>query len=134
MTLAKKGAGPLSAIYIDVDSALELADLHGAPALTEALSDIAQLLSRELDGQAPIGRVGDDSLAAFVMGMEAEDLSQRCERFRRSVSSRSGSPRVTVSVGIAVMRTEEAWGNVLEAAEEACAHAKIGGRNLVVRR
>ena len=46
VTLARKGAGPLWAIYIDVDSALELADLHGSEALTAALSDIAQLLSR----------------------------------------------------------------------------------------
>lgn len=132
--LARKGAGPLAVLYIDVDSALELADLHGIPELTAALSDITQLLARELNGQVPIGRMGDDALAAFTLGMDVRELTDRTERFRRSVSSRQATPRVTVSVGIAQLRQDEAWGNVYEAAEEACSHAKIGGRNLVVRR
>lgn len=134
MHLSRKGAGPLAVLYIDVDSALELADLHGVPELIATLSDIAQLLSRELNGQVPIGRMGDDALAAFTLGMELDEVTERTERFRRSVSSRRGETRVTVSVGIAQLREDEAWGNVYDAAEEACSHAKIGGRNLVVRR
>jgi PleD family two-component response regulator len=61
------------------------------------------------------------------------------ERLRRSVpttlhASAFGDFRVTISVGVAVNRRGEPWGNLLDAAEQACVRAKQGGRDAVVSR
>ena len=41
---------------------------------------------------------------------------------------------LTVSVGVAGLKRNEPWGNLFEAAEDACRKAKQGGRDRTVHR
>ncbi len=135
---AHKRREPLCVIWVDVDDLQEHNDVYGRERLDAALSSIAQVISSEVDGRGPIGRVGGDAFAIVLAGMDAEAGRLLAERIRRSTSSRlvplAPEVRVTVSAGVAQMRVGEPCGNLLDAAEDACTHAKQRGRNAVACR
>jgi diguanylate cyclase (GGDEF)-like protein len=130
---------PLGLIRIDVDNLQELNDLHGKDRMDGCLAWLAERISAIVDGRGPISRIGGDDFAVFLTGCSLEDALRMAERLRRSVpttlhASAFGDFRVTISVGVAVNRRGEPWGNLLDAAEQACVRAKQGGRDAVVSR
>jgi diguanylate cyclase (GGDEF)-like protein len=129
----------LALLWFDVDDLQEHNDLHGRDTLDCALSWLAQQISLTLDGAGPIGRVSGDEFAAFLPGVRPDRALRFSEQIRKRVprtlhSSAFGDYRLTLSVGLASLRKAEPWGNLLDAAEEACRRAKVGGRDLVVAR
>ncbi len=136
---ARKAKKPVAVLHLDVDDCQERGELYGRDSVDAALSAIASEMSTVLDGRAVIGRVGADELAALLEGVSREEARRKAERIRRTVSSRThrspaGPFRLTVSVGVAVLRPMEASGNLLDAAEDACRNAKRAGRDAVVMR
>lgn len=127
---------PLSVLYVDVDELQEHNDLHGTPRGDELLSQIAELIAREVDGRGPLGRVEGGAFAIALDGLSEPQAVALAERIRRTISARlsTNGGRVTVSVGVAALRPFEPWGNLLEAAETACTRAKQAGRNTVAAR
>ena len=130
---------PLSLIYVDVDDLQEHNDVHGRAALDAALSWLASKISEVIDGQGPIGRVGGDEYAVYISGCTLERALRLAERLRKLVpqtlhASAFGDYRLTLSVGVATMRRGEPFGNLIQAAEEACRKAKQAGRDAVASR
>ena len=133
MTQARRARQPLAVLYLDVDDMQELNDLHGREVVDEALAELCERVCQTLDGRGPLGRVDGGSFAVLLVGCGADEAVHWAERIRGAVAE-SATPRLTVSVGVAVLRRDEAWGNLLEAAEGACRRAKQGGRNFVAAR
>lgn len=130
---------PLSVIRIDVDDLQEHNDLHGWATLDGTLSWIATKVSALSDGKGAIGRVDGDELALILEGVTLQEAAQLAEKIRRTIprtvhSSAFGDYRVTVSVGVATLKSSEPWGNLFDAAEAAVTRAKQGGRDSVVTR
>jgi diguanylate cyclase (GGDEF)-like protein len=132
----RRGRAPLALIWVDVDEALELADMHGRARVDGALEWLAGAVSEVSDGRGPIGRVGEDELALALPGVSQGVALKLAEELREAVSRKrhAGGIRVTVSVGVAALRPSEPAGNLLDAAESACQRAKQSGRNAVVGR
>jgi diguanylate cyclase (GGDEF)-like protein len=136
---ARRTHKPISVIYVDADDFQEHRDVHGEERSLELLSWLAQRLSLVVDGKGPVGRVDGDAFAVFLPGVALTEACALGEKLRVQVANTrqrgdAGSFRVTISAGVAALRRNEPWGNLLEAAESACRKAKQGGRDRMVRR
>ena len=137
---ARKARRPLSLLWLDVDELCEHNDLHGQDAVDAALAHLVSRWAQALDGQGPIARVSGGIFAVPLEGTPLAHAREVGERLRRlsprtlHSSAFGGDFRLTVSVGVAPLRRGLPWGNLLDAAEEACLRAKVGGRDLVVTR
>jgi diguanylate cyclase (GGDEF)-like protein len=136
---ARRLGQPLALLWIDVDDLHEHNDVHGRASLDLALGHLATQIAAEADGAGPLGRMAGGAYAIYLPGWTRERAARLSERIRVKVpktlhASAFGDYRLTVSVGVAMLRKGEPFGNFLEAAEEACTRAKQGGRDLVVSR
>jgi len=133
---AHRAGEPLSLVYVDIDELQEQNDLHGKAELDEVISELASLIAREVNGAGPIGRVDGDAFAIFlkVPLRSAVEVAERIRRSAGAASAVARTLRVTVSAGVAQLRKGEPWGNLLDAAEDACTRAKQHGRNSVAAR
>ena len=130
---------PLTLLWVDLDETQEGNDTHGREAMDTALSVLVDELAAELDGRGPIGRVEGDAFAAALYAVTPDMGERLAERLRRRFavrrfSSPAGGFQLTVSAGVAALRGAEPYGNLMDAAEGACARAKQAGRDRVVRR
>lgn len=130
---------PLALLYLDVDELLELNDLQGEAPVNAALASLAELICEVSGGVGPLGRVEGGAFALILPGVGPSRALAIAEAVRTRASrqhhpSEEGGFHLTVSVGIAPFRSGEPWGNLLEAAEEACRRAKVAGRNRVAMR
>ncbi len=136
---ARRSNRPLSLLHVDVDDLEEHNQVHGRDQLDLGLSWLVVQLSEVADGRGPIGRLGGDEFAVLLQGVGAEEAAAVAEAIRKRAqrtahASPFGDYRLTVSVGVATLRPQEAALNLLEAAESACTKAKQGGRDAVVTR
>jgi diguanylate cyclase (GGDEF)-like protein len=136
---AQRFQRPLCLIHLDVDDLQEHNDTHGQEALDVSLGWLALVISKIIDGRGPIGRVGGDEFAVFLARCTLERAQRLAEQIREVVprtvhTSDAGTYRLTVSAGVAALRPGEPWGNLVQAAEEACLKAKQGGRDSVASR
>lgn len=136
---AHREEAPLTLIWVDLDDTAVLLDELGPGAVQAALDHLAQSISRASDGLGPIGRVDDDALAVLLLGAGLPHSTRVAHAIRREVALtpvqlEDGPRQVTASVGVALLRPHEPWGNLADAAEAACIRAKQGGRNRVAPR
>ena len=139
LSQAHREGSTLSLLFVDLDDTQELNDLHGTNAVDHALSRIATILSQVVDGRGPIGRLGGDDFAVLLPRCSRESALRMARQVVAAASRKrhpcgSGDFQATVSAGVAVARRGEPWGNLVEAAEDACTRAKQGGRNAVASR
>ncbi|MGA9522504.1 MAG: GGDEF domain-containing protein [Myxococcaceae bacterium] len=132
-------ASHLSLLWIDVDELEVHNDVHGRASVDAALAWLASRISILLDGRGPIARLEGGAFGVYLPSTSREQALRLSEELRQSVprtlhSSAFGDYRLTVSVGVAVLRRSEPWGNFIDAAEYACRCAKQGGRDAVVAR
>jgi diguanylate cyclase (GGDEF)-like protein len=130
---------PLTVLWVDVDETQEGNDAHGREAMDVALSGLVDELAAELDGRGPIGRMEADAFAVSLYAVTPDMSVRLAEGLRRRLAARhfpaeAGSFHLTVSVGVAGLRSGEPYGNLLDAAEAACVQAKQAGRDQVVVR
>jgi diguanylate cyclase (GGDEF)-like protein len=139
VTRAHRARADLSLIHMDVDEVHERNELHGRAAVDIALGRLAQCASMVIDGRGPLGRTSGDEFSVFLCGVTLPVAMTLADQLRAAIaqqehSSSNGAFRLTVSVGVAALRRGEPWGNLVDAAEEACLRAKQAGRNATVRR
>ncbi|WP_434384378.1 GGDEF domain-containing protein [Melittangium boletus] len=130
---------PLTLLWVDLDETQEGNDTHGREAMDVALGALVEEFAATLDGRGPIGRVEGDAFAASLYGVTADMGVRLAERVRRRFADRrfaseAGDFQGSVSVGVAMLRPHEPYGNLLDAAEAACIQAKQAGRGRVVAR
>lgn len=136
---ARKHHEPLSLVYLDVDDFQEHFDRHGDESLQPVLGWLAEQVVEAFGGVGPIGRMGPDAFAALLPGVDRARAYRLAEVLRYRVGAAvheapSGPFVWTVSLGVAGLKRNEPWGNLLEAAESACQRAKQGGRDRTVHR
>jgi diguanylate cyclase (GGDEF)-like protein len=135
------GRHPLTLLLFDIDHFKNVNDRYGHPAGDEVLKVLGRILknsSREDD--IPV-RLGGEEFALLLPGNSADDSVILAERIRKTLSEtevplpdRSGTIKVTTSVGIAeVTPTEATPDQLYKAADKALYQAKTSGRNRTVR-
>jgi diguanylate cyclase (GGDEF)-like protein len=131
--VARRAAQPCSLLVVDVDDFQAVRDVRGDLAADTCIEALAERISAESFGAGPIGRLGEDTFALLLPGWALPRACTLADRLRGACRN-DPEVRATVSVGVAALRPGEPWGNLLEAAETACLHAKQAGRDRSVHR
>jgi diguanylate cyclase (GGDEF)-like protein len=128
---AKKDRAPLCLLWVDVDEATEANDAHGREQVDLALAELAQRMSRVLDGKCPIGRMQGQAFAALLPGAQLPEAMRLAEALRAAQAAPGPGVALKVSCGVAAFNADQPFGNLLHAAESACTRAKQAGRDAV---
>lgn len=121
---------------MDIDHFKSINDTHGHLAGDAVLRQLAGLLQAQLRRDALVTRFGGEEFALVVPVADAQAAARVAERVRDAVARQpfdigSGSLRVTVSVGLAMLTGRETLEATLQRADEALYRAKGAGRNRV---
>lgn len=126
---------PSAYLMVDLDGLKGLNDSYGHPAGDAILRDVAQMLKANIRNVDLVGRYGGDEFGVVLADQAEENALATAERLRRLVSDRfsrtgDGSPRVTISIGVAVCPTNgRTWSELVDAADEALYQTKQKGKD-----
>lgn len=136
--------GYLACILADIDHFKEINDRCGHPAGDRVLQQVARTLSRGLRSSDVLARHGGEEFILLLPAADPNQAREIAERLRTEVSRLKpdlpgeGAPRVTVSVGVAVLepdqrsRLEDPGLWLVRQADELLYQAKAQGRNRVI--
>lgn len=132
----QRGGEQLAVLLLDIDHFKSINDTHGHLAGDAVLRQLAGLLQAQLRRDALVTRFGGEEFALVVPVADAQAAARVAERVRDAVARQpfdigSGSLRVTVSVGLAMLTGRETLEATLQRADEALYRAKGAGRNRV---
>jgi diguanylate cyclase (GGDEF)-like protein len=135
---AKRESATLAVLMIDIDDFKAINDTHGHPvgdAALQAVSDVLRSVVRVFDVCA---RYGGDEFAIVMPNSERASTSAAAERIRERIATSgerdsrlAGLRHVTVSVGVATMRTGETAEEIVQRADESLYRAKAAGKNCI---
>lgn len=128
----------VAALMLDIDRFKRINDGHGHQVGDDVIREVAARVAALIGGTDILGRYGGEEFAVVVPGIQdADALAAFAERVRAAVAdapvgTRSGPVEVTVSVGGALLRPDDAdLTGLLARADRALYRAKEGGRNRV---
>ena len=131
---------PLSVVMIDIDSFKKYNDVHGHIAGDVALKTISKTIIENLRPEDMVTRYGGEEMFALLPGLNINETTTVAERLRDSISKAQITlnngvdlPFVTVSIGIAQMKSGESAEQLIHSADEALYRAKHTGKNKVCR-
>lgn len=134
MERRKEGDAGLGLIILDLDRFKEVNDTYGHAAGDSAIADLAAILRFEMRHDDAIFRFGGEEFVAMVAVATPEELKAVAERLRMAVRNGLRGPggRITVSLGAAMLGSEERWQEWFSLADEALYRAKRNGRDNTV--
>jgi diguanylate cyclase (GGDEF)-like protein len=126
----------LSVIIANVDELSRINDEHGLKIGDEVLRRIAEILSRVVRESDSVVRVGDGEFLLVLPAIDLQTAARVAERARKSVGEAEIAAlrvplRVTLTLGVAQRRPQEARDGLMARAAAAVARAKSDGRNRV---
>ncbi len=121
-------------IILDLDMFKEVNDSFGHAAGDAAIADLAVILKFEMRQGDAIFRFGGEEFVALVSVQTAAELQAAAERLRIAVRNALRGPggRITVSLGAAMLGSEDRWQEWFSLADEALYRAKKNGRDNTV--
>jgi diguanylate cyclase len=130
----QRQARPLSVLILDVDHFKKFNDTHGHQAGDEVLRSIGHILAANACATDFAARYGGEEFAFVLPGTTLEDAKSAAERVRKAVAAATvpfagRELRVTVSVGLAEIRSGDTVESLLKHADTALYAAKANGRN-----
>jgi diguanylate cyclase (GGDEF)-like protein len=130
---AVSAGGAMSLVLIDLDHFKDKNEVYGRPVGDRALVELGGILQGRLGTAA---RTGDDEFGALLPGVDAGRARDMTEDLRRAVNDRVFDEEhegihLTLSVGVAELRTGEMASGLFARAADALAAAKRAGRNRV---
>lgn len=131
-----RNSSPIAVLLVDIDHFKRVNDTHGHLAGDAALRAIAATLARNLRPHDMMARYGGEEFAILLPDTDLNIAKLVAERLRNSAEQTLIQHdalvfRVTISVGIAPSRQEEALETLIAEADQALYRAKQQGRNRV---
>ena len=128
----------LAAMVLDLDRFKSINDAHGHGAGDEVLREFARRLRESVRGIDLVSRVGGEEFLVVMPDILPENAKRVAERVRSAVEE-AGFPltdarapvNVTVSIGLAFLRPQEAGSALVNRADAALYASKNRGRNMV---
>ncbi len=132
----KRLGKPVALLMVDLDRFKRVNDTYGHAAGDDVLKHFARLAQQMLRKIDLIGRLGGEEFAVLLPGTDGEGALRFAERLRDAFAqtpARSGADdiRVTLSVGVTLLRKEDERVEALARADRALYRAKDEGRNRV---
>jgi len=137
---ARRAAGHLAVLMIDVDGLKAVNDSFGHLAGDRALCEIASRILRTLRIEDLLARYGGDEFVVLAVGTDGPHAHQLAERIRGAVEglrlmAHGSEVRITTSIGVAslaeVARDDDPAALLLAAADARMYVAKSSGKNKV---
>ena len=137
---AARSGEALALLMIDIDHFRAFNDSYGHPTGDQVLRLVAMTVKQNVKGLDTAARYGGEEVAVMLPGSDMRGATAVADQLRRSVMARElvkrstgeNLGRVTVSVGVAVLRQGDDEGALVARAETCLLAAKRAGRNRVV--
>jgi diguanylate cyclase len=125
---------PVAVAVWDIDAFKVINDSYGHKAGDKVLFTVAQLLRKHLRSTDFVARVGGEEFVTLLPGTDAATAEKLCNELRRKLGQIGfhfgGQPvRISASVGISEIRSEDTPDIVFERADRALYAAKKAGRD-----
>jgi diguanylate cyclase (GGDEF)-like protein len=130
----RKGKGRYGLVIMDLDHFKDVNDTYGHAAGDSAIADLAAILKFEMRRNDAVFRFGGEEFVALVAVENRDELQTVAERLRLAVRDALRGPggRITVSLGAALLGSEDRWQEWFSLADEALYRAKNNGRDSCV--
>jgi diguanylate cyclase (GGDEF)-like protein len=135
---ARRGSSPLTLLLADIDDFKSVNDTHGHQTGDAVLQTVAAVLRSAVRVFDVCARYGGDEFVILMPSSDQSSAAACAERIRRSVAESAGGseatarlPRVTLSVGIAVLESGDTPPDLIRRADECLYVAKAEGKNRV---
>lgn len=129
---------PLSLLFGDLDDFKGVNDQHGHPCGDQLLKDVARALHVGIRPYDRLSRFGGDEFVLLLPETQLQLGVEIAERLRRAVAAidlacdtPKTAGRPAISFGLAELRGEETWEELVARADRALYQAKRSGRNAV---
>ncbi|WP_296234142.1 sensor domain-containing diguanylate cyclase [uncultured Pseudomonas sp.] len=124
----------LGLIYCDLDHFKRVNDTHGHDGGDHVLWESARRMSGAVRPQDVVTRNGGEEFVILTRVHDEQELLQIAERIRQAIASQPmqlehAELHQTVSLGCALLGSDESSANALKRADQALYRAKHGGRN-----
>jgi diguanylate cyclase len=125
---------------VDIDHFKQFNDAHGHQMGDQVLRLIGSTLTLSVKGQDTPARYGGEEFAIILPRTRLDDAVTLAEQIRKTVATKRVTKKntgealgkITLSLGVAMLRAQEPLGDLIMRADEALYAAKRGGRNRVV--
>ena len=123
----------LALLVVDVDLFKHINDSRGHDTGDRVLRQLAALMQKQLRSTDWLARWGGEEFAILLPSVRQGHAPVLAETIRKAVESAAFEPglAVTVSIGLALRRGDEAFDSLFKRADEALYKAKEAGRNQV---
>lgn len=128
-------APSLALVMLDIDHFKRINDTYGHPAGDEVLREVGHRLAQAKREYDVVGRYGGEEFLVALPGADLTGARETAERLRQVIRSQpfqvdGQAIKVTVSLGVAVVRSdEEGFAGALKRADEGLYAAKRAGRD-----
>ena len=133
--VARRQGAPLGVLFIDIDHFKHVNDTYGHRFGDDVLRAVAHAVSDTIRRSDALYRYGGEEfvvLASHTHPIGAQQLGERIRTKVAAIDVVGGRKiEVTVSIGVAGLRTDDSCDTVLKRADAALYRAKEGGRNRV---
>jgi diguanylate cyclase (GGDEF)-like protein len=129
----KRNRLPAAMILIDLDHFKAVNDAHGHAAGDQILCSVTEIINLRIRVTDSLFRIGGEEFVVVLDGQTANSASHLAEQLRTIVEANELVPdhSVTISLGVAELRSGESAGDWMHRADEALYRAKRAGRNKI---
>lgn len=130
----RRNASPASVVLLDLDHFKSVNDVHGHAAGDEILKHVTDIINLRIRVTDTLYRIGGEEFVVVLENQDIEHASKLAEQLRTLIEANELIPgqSVTISLGVAELKTDEtdvAW---IQRADAALYKAKNAGRNVSV--
>lgn len=128
---AAQAGGRYAVAICDIDHFKTINDVHGHAEGDRVLRAVADALREQHAARGRVARLGGEEFILLFPGASADDAALQCEFLRQAIASLPLGLPLTVSIGVAEGRADDAPDAVTARADAALYAAKRGGRDQV---
>jgi diguanylate cyclase (GGDEF)-like protein/PAS domain S-box-containing protein len=127
---------PFGVLFIDIDHFKSVNDTFGHIIGDKVLRAVANTLRHSLRETDTCGRWGGEEFLALVFNLDNDTLKSIAEKLRSLVeqtvvTTETGKPKVTISIGATLVRNEDTLESLVYRADTLMYKSKSNGRNCV---
>jgi diguanylate cyclase len=131
VNLHGRSGAPASLVLLDLDHFKQVNDAHGHAAGDRILKSVTDIINLRIRVTDSLYRIGGEEFVVVLEGADVDHAAHLAEQLRTLVDANElvSDPSVTISLGVAELKSNESPNDWLHRADEALYQAKEAGRN-----